>query len=815
MYFYRKKIEKVAILGTGTMGSQIAAHFANVGIDVLLYGIKDDPIGCPKIAIKKLSKLKLDPFFSSASKKLLTPLTYEENLANLSSCDLIIEAIIEDVTAKVSLYDQITPHLKKTAILASNTSGLSFKELSKNLPDELSKQFCGIHFFNPPRYLSLVELIPTKSTAPSTLNLLEGFLTQIIGKRVVIARDTPGFIANRIGIFSIMSTLYHAERLGIPLDTVDALTGTRIGRSKSATCRTADIVGLDIMQHVVEHLHKSTTNDPWQDYFRLPTWLSKLIESGELGQKTKSGIYKKTADGIEVIDPTTGERRLSDTKRISGTVNGILKENGGIAKSLLLLEKSDDPQAQFLWSIHRDVFHFCAYHLGHIASNARDVDLAICNGFGWDSGPFDIWQSANWSAIINAIKADIANKKTLANIPLPNWTENITGAYSAKGAYNPISDAFEAHSTHPVYKRQISTASARNETVKRLDVILETDDFMLSDGGDNISVLSFKTKMNTINSAVIDGINKAIDYAEEKNGALIIWQNNKTFCAGANLYEVLTAVKLGMIDSPATLTSKLKKKAFETLNPNLPKIQNLQDVSSVIKALQDVHMRLKHSKIPTIAAVQGLALGGGCELIVHCNRVVAHHESYIGLVEIGIGILPAGAGTKEMALRAAQHGKTKHLFDYLAQYFEQIAMAKVSTSATQAREFGYLHETDVLIAHPDELFYVAKIQALSMLESDFQAPKDEPFQVAGIGGYANFMAKMVNFHSGGYISDHDFLCAKTTANVLCGGPVESNDYVCAQWILDLERQAICELLHNPLTQNRIEHILKTGKPLRN
>ena len=793
------------------MGAQIAAHFANSSVPVYLFGMRDPDPGCPLKALSRLKKLKPAPLMSNSILDRILPATYEDDLAQLSSCDLIIEAIAESIDAKTQLYERVLPHLKESAILATNTSGLSLKMLSGALPVERKPFFCGIHFFNPPRYLPLVELISAPSTQQSLLDLLEGFLTQCLGKSVVRAKDTPGFIANRIGVFSMLITVHHAQRLHIMPDTVDALTGTKIMRAKSATFRTADVVGLDIMQHVVQNLYDNNPNDPWREYFMLPEWIKRLIGAGHFGQKTGRGIYQKVDRDILVTDYHTGNMRPS-SNHIDSEVSSLLKQHKNISHALLELRKQKgNVQAEFLWAIHRDLFHYCAHHLHTIASSTRDIDMAIQGGFGWNKGPFELWQQGGWNQVREAINEDVNQGKTLISQLLPQWVAETNAAYNKNEAFAP-GKGFTPPSTHPVYARSLYLKnSPSNETPQ---TIWENDSTILADVGDNIVALSCKTKMHTLNHEVILSIIKAVDYAEQHSSGLIIWQRAPNFCAGANLYEVLAAAKLNMIDNSGGITAQIKKKVFETFNQKLPKLNNLQSVRSVINDLQNAFMRLKHSHVPTVAAVQGLALGGGCEMLLHCNHVVAHTESYIGLVEIGVGVLPAGAGTKEMALRAAQQASPDDLFELIAPYFENIAMAKVSTSALEAQEMGYLRPTDTIIANVNELLFVAKQAIQNMQAADFAPPDKMPFNIVGLEGLANIMAQLNNLKEGGFISEHDYICASKIAEVICGGKINACK-VEHDWLLQLEADGFCHLLHYEKSQDRIEHILKTGKPLRN
>ena len=809
--YFDKSFSKIAVLGSGTMGGQIAAHFANLGFDVVMFDTSEEAL-LKSLAMMK--KLKPTPFASLSIASLIKTSTYE-NLDTLSKCDFIIESIVENIDIKKQLFLKIAPYVNDHAVLVTNTSGLSIQKIAEHSPESLKSRIFGVHFFNPPRYLPLVELIRTSFSDEKLLHIAEGFITSALGKEVVYAKDSPAFIANRIGVFSFLAVLKHAENFSLSADTVDALTGKRVGRPASATFRTLDVVGLDVMSNVVKNIYENAKDDPWVELFKLPDWIDHLIEKGSLGSKTKKGIYEKVGKNINVYDPVTGEYRLSD-KTISSTVKKILKDNGNIENSLLELSKSGDPQAQFLWSVHRDVFHYASFHLEHVAETVRCVDLALKSGFAWQKGIFEQVQLTGWSKVREALNIDISGGKTLSQEPLPNWAMDKDFVYSDDGAFDPNKNQYIPRSSHPVYERHLHKTLLQGEKQYHQNILLEGEATKLLDIGDGIASVSFKTKMNVLSSNVLTELPKCLDYLEE-NGfhALIFKQEQEHFCAGANLYEIISAIKLGLLEKDPGVASKAKKKAFEVMNPGLPKLGKLYSIKKTVAMLQELLMRLKHGKIVTVAAVDGLALGGGCELLLHCNKVVASMNSYIGLVEVGIGALPAGCGSKEMALRAFLNKETDDIFPLLSKHFEQIAMAKVSASALEAKEMGYLKNDDVIIANPNELLYVAKQQAMALLESGFKSPLDATFKVVGKAGYANIMAQIANLYEGHFMSDHDKYCITSLAKVMTGSEVEENTTVNSQMLLDLERKYFIELLGTQKTQERIEFMLRNSKPLRN
>ena len=809
--YFDKAFTKIAVLGSGTMGGQIAAHFANLGFDTLMFDTSEEALSK---SLAMMKKLKPTPFASPSVSASIKTATYD-NLDALSSCDFIIESIVENLDIKKQLFKKISPHVNDNAVLVTNTSGLSIQQIAETSPESLRSRIFGVHFFNPPRYMPLVELIRTSYSDESLLNKAEGFITSALGKEVVYAKDSPAFVANRIGVFSFMAVLKHAENFNLPADTVDALTGKRIGRPVSATFRTLDVVGLDVMANVVKNIYENAKDDPWIELFKIPDWIESLIEKGSLGSKTRKGIYEKIGKDIRVFDPNDGEYRLSD-KTISSKVKKILKDCGSIENALLELSKSDDPQAQFLWSVHRDVFHYTAFHLEHIAETARCVDLALKSGFAWQKGIFEQVQITGWSQVRELLNKDLKEGKTLSSQALPAWVMDQPFVYSDEGAFDPNKSQFIPRSSHPVYERHLNKALLNGEKQNQFDILIDGESTKLIDIGNGIASVSFKTKMNVLSSSVLTELPECLDYLEN-NGfhALVFRQEQEHFCAGANLYEVISAVKLGLLEKDPGIASKAKKKAFEVMHPELPKLGKLYSIKKTVRMLQDLLMRLKHGKILTIAAVDGLALGGGCELLLHCNKVVASMNSYIGLVEVGIGALPAGCGSKEMALRAYLNKESDDIFPLLSKHFEQIAMAKVSASALEAREMGYLTSEDVIIANPNELLYVAKHQALAMLESGFRPPLDDTFKVVGKAGHANIMAQVVNLFEGHFMSEHDKYCISSLAKVMTGSLVEENTVVNSKMILDLERKYFVELLGTQKTQDRIEFMLRNSKPLRN
>ncbi|WP_174874517.1 3-hydroxyacyl-CoA dehydrogenase/enoyl-CoA hydratase family protein [Vogesella oryzae] len=784
-------VRKVAVLGAGVMGAQIAAHLVNAKVPTVLFDLpaKEGPKSAIALkAIEGLKKLKPSPLSSKEAVNFIQPANYEEHLHLLQDCDLVIEAIAERMDWKAELYAKVAPHLGEQTIFATNTSGLSINQLADSLPAELKPRFCGVHFFNPPRYMHLVEIIPCVGSAAAMLNNLERFLVTTLGKGVVRAKDTPNFVANRIGVFSMLATIANAEKFGIRFDVVDDLTGPRLGRPKSATFRTADVVGLDTFAHVVKTMDDTLPNDPWHGLFKSPEWLQKLIAAGALGAKTKAGIYKKEGKQMFVLDPVAGEYVGSGQKG-DDAVKDILKI-ANPAEKFQKLRDSEHPQAQFLWACFRDVFHYIAYHLGDIANCARDVDFAIRWGFGWSVGPFETWQAAGWQQVAKWIAEDIQAGKSLVAANLPAWAleTDRAGVHFADGSFDAAGNKLVGRSTLDVYQRQLAPAKVLGEANAPLgETVFENDGVRAFTTGDEVLVVSFKSKAHAIGPDVIDGLNTAIDIAEARFKGLVIWQTEEPFSVGADLTSMMPAFMMGDWDA----------------------------IDATVRRFQETSMRLRYCQVPTIAATQGYVFGGGCEFAMHCDKTVAALESYVGLVEVGVGLLPGGGGCKEFAFRAAQEARGDVLAA-LKDYFMAIATAKVATSGHEAQEIGFFRKGDSVVFNTYELLHVAKQQAIALAESGYRPPmRGATFPVAGRAGAASIKGQLVNMMEGNFISKHDFFISSLIADVMTGGDVEQGTLVNEQWLLDLERKAFMTLLKTSKTQDRIANMLTTGKPLRN
>jgi 3-hydroxyacyl-CoA dehydrogenase len=617
----------------------------------------------------------------------------------------------------------------------------------------------------------------------------------------VRAKDTPNFIANRVGTAGMTFTLANAEKLGIPFDVVDDLTGTRIGRAKSATFRTADVVGLDTMSNVINTLKNTLQSDPWHKYFDQPGWLKALLEKGNLGQKTKAGVFKKVGKDILMFDPKSLDYVASKGKAAPEIDKIFRKKEWG--ERFKLLRESAHPQAQFLWAMYRDTFHYIAVQLGEIADNARDVDFAMRWGYGNKQGPFEIWQQAGWSQVAGWIAEDIDSGKTLASTPLPAWVTSgpvaeAGGVHMPLGSWSAKEAKFKPRSMHPVYARQPFPANVFGSGAKTAvdggETVFEDDGVRLWTLGDGVLIFSMKSKLNVLGPLQIAGLHKALDLAEADYKALVIYSpgavDGGAFSAGADL---------------------------QSMQPMIQE-HGLDIVEPEIRKLQSAFMRMKYSSVPVVAAVAGVALGGGNELQLHASKRVASLESYIGLVEVGVGLIPAGGGLKEAALQGALQAQAvgaTNLLDFIKNRFQAIATATVAKSALEARALGFLQPADTIVFNLYELLYVACEEAKALAACGYRPPLKATFPVAGRDGIATIKAQLVGMRDGGFISEYDFMLGERIAVAMCGGDIEPGSLVNEEWILNLEAKGFMDSLRDERTQERIYSMLTTGKPLRN
>jgi 3-hydroxyacyl-CoA dehydrogenase len=812
----RFQVKKVAVLGAGVMGAQIAAHLVNVKVPVVLFDLPAKPkdgASAPlsskndivSKAVEGLKKLKPSPLGVKDDAVLIQQANYEEHLEQLRDCDLIIEAIAERMDWKLDLYRKIAPFVAAHAIVASNTSGLSITKLSEALPEEMKPRFCGIHFFNPPRYMYLVELINTPTTDAHILDDLETFVTSGLGKGVVRAKDTPNFIANRVGIAGMLATMREVEKFGLTYDVVDDLTGKKMGRASSGTFRTADIVGLDTMAHVIKTLQDTLSGDatagagkfdPFYESFGTPEVLKALLDKGNLGQKTKAGFYKRAGRDVLQFELASGEYVPAGAK--ADEVYGRMMKKPA-AERLKLLRNAQGPQGQFLWAILRNSFHYAAVHLATIAETARDVDFALRWGFGMKQGPFELWQEAGWLQVARWVQEDIDAGKALSSAPLPEWVfkgpvAQAGGVHTPEGSWNPTTGKFEPRRLLPVYSRQHfpeTVLGSKAQDFQTAGTTLHEDDAIrLWTLDDEVVIASIKTKMHAISPEVCEGLQMAIDVAEQKYQGLVIWSGDDPFSVGADLQAVMPAfIAVGV-----------------------------SAIDDAEQFMQQTMLRLRYANVPVVAAIRGMALGGGCEIALHSARRVVAMESYIGLVEVGVGLVPGGGGLTYIARRAAEaQARTTHkdILPFLTEGFTAAAMAKVGTSAIESRQLGYLLDSDLIVPNKGELLFVALAEAKALFNAGYRPPLKRRFAVAGRNGKATIQGQLVNMRDGGFASQHDFHIASLIANVVTGGDVDAGTLVTEEYLMALERKAFCELVQHPKTQERILGMLSTGKPVRN
>ncbi|MCG6957965.1 MAG: 3-hydroxyacyl-CoA dehydrogenase/enoyl-CoA hydratase family protein [Gemmatimonadetes bacterium] len=793
------RVGRAAVLGAGVMGAAIAAHLANVGIPTLLLDIPprdgDDKNALVRSGLERARKSKPASFSSSRGPSFVEVGNFDDDLPRLAECDWIVEAVVENLDIKRSLFEKIAPHVAPHALLTSNTSGLSAAALSGALPEELRPRFMVTHFFNPPRYLKLLELVRGPDTDDGVVAFFSDFGERVLGKGIVHAKDTPNFIANRVGCFGIFHVLQLMLEEGYTVAEVDKLTGRAIGRPGSATFRTADLVGLDTLAHVAANLYEGLSQDPHRDLFDPPDFMKRLVDDGRLGQKSGAGFYKKVRgeDGkseILMVDPATLE--YVPQGKVSFGALEMAKNVGDLRERIHGLVRAKDRAGSFLWKTFSASMRYAAECIPEISDDVVNVDRAMCWGFGWELGPFQLWDAMGFRWACERMLDEGHELPELARSLYDAGGESFYredagkhAFFAGTGAAAPADDeGFAPVPTRPEYLVLADLKAAGG-------VILESPDASLVDLGDGVACLEFHTKMNTVGPGIVDMMERSLDEVEARWQGLVIGNDATQFSAGANLLLILNE-----LDD-----------------------DNAEEVEWIVERFQKANMRLRRCSRPVVAAPNGLTLGGGCEIVMSGDAVVASLETYIGLVEVGAGLVPAGGGCKEMVRRADEAAPRlpgTDLFPYIRRIFETVGMGKVATSAHEAQEMGFLSATDRVVANRDRLLHDAKMQVLAMVEAGYRpTPPRADIRVAGEPGLAALRIGLDQMERAGYISAHDKVVGDALAWVLCGGEVSASSLVSEEYLLDLEREAFMRLCSEPKTQERMEYILKTGKPLRN
>jgi 3-hydroxyacyl-CoA dehydrogenase len=799
-----RHIRKVAILGSGVMGSRIACHFANIGCEVVLLDIVPSELNetekqkgvsitskahrnrIVNDALQFALKSNPSPIYRKSFAARIETGNFEDDINRIADCDWVMEVVIERLDIKKQVFAKVEQYRKEGTLITTNTSGIPIHMMLEGRSDDFKKHFCGTHFFNPPRYLQLLEIIPTPQTDPKVVAFLMEFGQRNLGKKTVLCKDTPAFIANRVGVYAIMSLFHAVKELNLSVEEVDKLTGAVMGRPKSATFRTCDVVGLDTLVHVANGLKENCPDDEENALFDLPEYISKMVENNWLGSKSGQGFYKKVKgeDGksnILVLDLNTMDYR--EKNKVSFPTLEMTKPIEDLKARTKMLFNGMDKAGEFYRKVFGGLFAYVANRIPEISDDIYKLDDALKAGFGWELGPFETWD------IIGLDKGiELAEKEGKS---LPDWIHNMKSSEKKSFYKFDNGQQFYYHIEQGDYA--IVPGSEERVSLDALrggNTVWKNEDTTIVDLGDGILNLEFHTKMNTIGGGVIQGINKAIDLAEEKFAGLVISNTGQNFSAGANV---------GMIFMMAVE-------------------QEYDELNYAVKAFQDTMMRVRYSEIPVVVAPHNLALGGGCEIALHADKVVAHAELYMGLVEFGVGLIPGGGGTKEFAKRLSDElheGDIK--INRMRERFLTIGQAKVATSAYEAFDLGYLREgTDEVVMSRELHLTRAKNACLELANKGYMSPKREKnVTVMGQEGLGIVYVGANSMLSGNYMSEHDRVISEKLGYVLCGGDLSENTRVSEQYLLDLERKAFVELCMQRKTLERLESIIKTGKILRN
>ncbi len=783
-------IQKVAVLGSGTMGSQIAAHCVNAGLEVTLLDLKekgDKPKATVEENIKKLHKMNPGPLGLPEYAGRIKAGNFEDDLEQaVGSADWVCEAIIEKMEVKRDMMAKVEDARREGTIVSSNTSGLPIGEIGKHCSEEFQGHFLGTHFFNPPRYMKLLEVIPTGKTDAEVEAYMSRFCEKTLGKGVVSCKDTPNFIANRIGIFSMANVMKYFFDGTFRAEEIDFLTGTLAGYSKAATFRTADMSGLDVIAHVAENLYPAIPDDERREVFKLPGKFKKMVEKGKHGNKAGEGFYKKvkTDKGKEykVIDPETFEYE-SQADPDFNSASEALQQFDTSGERLRYLVQQDDRAGRFLWDIHCDLLLYAANRIPEIADSILSVDRAMKWGFNWELGPFERWDAIGVRESAERMQQEGREVPQAVLDMLESGRENFydRGDHTV---YNLATGEVEA--LRPPAKGALTVASLASSGKE----VMGNESAGLYDMGEGVALFEFRTRKHTLGFELVETLREACDRVAGSFDALVIGHDGDNFTYGANLMEAMQAWQQG----------------------------EKEKVREAAEQFQETAVGLRYRPFPVVAAPFGRTLGGGVEFVLHADRVVAHHELYAGLVEVGVGLLPAGGGTKEMVRRTMQHLLDDEQVDpipYIKEIFKMIGMAKVSGSAPKAKQMGYLRESDKVVMNRDLLLKAAKEEARTLADMGYHPPYRPEIRVMGKKGLSALKLMLYIMHEAGYITDYDRVVAEKVAYVMSGGELSEPQEVPEEYILKLEREAFMELLEDERTQKRIEHMLKKGKPLRN
>ncbi|TYP94743.1 3-hydroxyacyl-CoA dehydrogenase [Fodinibius salinus] len=783
-------IQKVAVLGSGTMGCQIAAHCVNAGLQVWLLDLKDEESDNPNQQvvdnIKELTKMNPAPLGNPSDAEKIKPGNFTDDLDIIAEMDWVCEAIVEKMDIKQSMMADIQEVRTEGTIVTSNTSGLPIGDISENCSAEFRKHFLGTHFFNPPRYMKLLEVIPTSDTADSVTEFMATFCEKMLGKGIVRCKDTPNFIANRIGIFSMANMMPYFFNGDFRAEEIDFLTGTLTGYSKAATFRTADMAGLDVTHHVANNLYPSIPDDERRDVFQLPDEFDTMIEEEKHGNKTGEGFYKKvrTEEGKEykVINPDTLEYESQIDPEFE-SANKAKKKFKTPEERLKFLVKQDDKVGQFLWDIHCDLLLYSANRIPEITESVEAIDRAMKWGFNWELGPFERWDAIGVKESVQRMQ-DEGLDVPESVVQMLEKGRNQFYDQNEGTVYNLATGEVEQLSPPAQGAIEISTLKANDREV------FGNDHAGLYDLGDGVALFEFRTKRQTLGFELVQALQKSCDIVARQFDALVISHDNDNFTYGANLMEAMQAWKQG----------------------------DKERVKTAVQHFQDTAVGLRYQPFPVVVAPFGRSLGGGVEFIMHADKVVAHHELYAGLVEVGVGLLPAGGGTKELLYRAMHQVMDDEQVDpmpYIKENFKTIGMAKVSDGAPKAQQLGYLRDSDSIIMNRDLLISNAKDEARRMADLGYHPPAKPTIQVQGKKALSSLKLMLYIMHEANFITDYDKVVAERVAYVMSGGDLSEPQEVSEDYLLKLEREAFLKLLEDERTQARIEHMLEKGKPLRN